>query len=260
MVSLIFRAGAVGALGLLLLLSGTTARADASDLQSSGAVVVKPGARLKIIDGICTMNFVFADRRGREYVATAGHCPLADQPGEQIWRWGKGPVAYDANDRRIGRAVSAIFDENRNLDFGLIRLDPRVEADPQMEHFGGPTGIEGALTYGEPEVVNMYGHGQVFRDSVRERQLILANGFDDPELLWPLGVASPGDSGAPVSTDEDKALGILVGCCGGVTLLNQGLPAYGGNLNVVRLSYNLKYAEAELGLELDLMEARALSE
>ena len=80
---------------------------------------------------------------GSRYIGTAGHCILGESPiggdvGEESWAPGTGPVARDGDGNRIGEFAYAILQDPK--DFALIRLDPGVAANPQMCHFGGPTG------------------------------------------------------------------------------------------------------------------------
>ena len=52
---------------------------------------------------------------------------------------GRRPRGQDAVASAIGEFAYAVLEDPK--DFALIRLDPGVEASPEMCHFGGPTGI-----------------------------------------------------------------------------------------------------------------------
>ena len=102
---------------------------------------VRPGALVESDKGFCTFNFLFTATDGARYIGSAGHCILGDSPfggdaGEESWAPGSGPVARDASGNRIGEFAYAILQDPK--DFALIRLDPSVNASPQMCHFGGP--------------------------------------------------------------------------------------------------------------------------
>src|SRR5918995_2457545 len=104
---------------------------------------VRPGAIVSSDKGQCTFNFLFNGSDGRQYIGTAGHCILGDSAigggdfGEESWAPGAGPEARDASGNRIGEFAYAILQDPK--DFALIRLDPSVQANPGMCHFGGPT-------------------------------------------------------------------------------------------------------------------------
>jgi hypothetical protein len=111
---------------------------------------VRPGAPVTTDSGLCSLNFMFQGSDGDRYMGTAGHCVLLDETTgpldfgnlpakEEVYPRGAGPEARDAGGARIGEFAYAILADPK--DFALIRLDKGVSANPQMCHFGGPTGI-----------------------------------------------------------------------------------------------------------------------
>lgn len=173
---------------------------------------VRPGALVQFpnADGsttLCTFGFEFTDRQGNRYMGTAGHC-LGETPKrpERTWKPGKGPTAQDSTGKRVGRAVYAVLDGTR--DFALIRLDRRTKANPQMCHFGGPTGVyTGKST--SPVTLQFFGQGVGIGPILPARSLI-APETTDPNQLNAFGIATPGDSGSAVETKDGKAAGTLV--------------------------------------------------
>ena len=122
---------------------------------------VRPGAEVQSEIGLCTFNFLFVTPAGERFIGTAGHCilgegPVADNAGEKTWAKGAGPVAKDSTGKRIGEFAYAVLADPK--DFALIRLDPGVEASPEMCNFGGPTGINDDIGDG-PKVLQYFGNG-----------------------------------------------------------------------------------------------------
>ena len=89
-------------------------------------------------------------------------------------------------------------------DFGLVKLDPDVEADPAVKHWGGPTGVFAETTstptivyqYGDPYFDSTTGLDLRLPEEARPR-VGLASELSDPWRLRYKGVAGPGDSGSP---------------------------------------------------------------
>ncbi|MGH9021809.1 MAG: hypothetical protein ACRDV9_01695, partial [Acidimicrobiia bacterium] len=119
---------------------------------------VRPGGRVVTVVGGCTLNFLFRVPDGTRYIGTAGHCVRAGEawPQEKVWARGSGPVAEDSDGRRIGEFAYSVL--HRPKDFALIRLDPGIDASPEMCHFGAPRGLYDTDTTG-PVVLNYYGNG-----------------------------------------------------------------------------------------------------
>jgi hypothetical protein len=166
---------------------------------------VRPGAFLDIDHQAgCTMNFLFAGSDGNRYMGTAGHCALDD--GEEVFAPGQAPVAYDAAGKRIGEFAYAVNSEDR--DFALIRLDGGVVASPQMCHFGGPTGLSDPNFTGSPGIVQHFGQGLVFGDTVSARSG--AGHLSQSGTHFATAAAIFGDSGSGVQLADGKAIGVLV--------------------------------------------------
>lgn len=219
---------------------------------------VRPGAIVKIGEGTCTFNFVFTgyrlNDRGRRvkagrFIGTAGHCIISG--GEKTWGRDKGPRALDSEDHRIGEFSYAVLEDPK--DFALIRLDKGVKANPQMCHFGGPTGTNSDLST-EPTELQHYGNGVGVGDVVPARESQAVFGMPDPDHVYAQGVAAFGDSGSGVMSAGGRAVGVLVRV--GV-MVTSGPEA--GDIEITRLAPQVARAEKKLGLtELRLIKAAKL--
>jgi hypothetical protein len=218
---------------------------------------VRPGGLVRTDLGYCTLNFVFRGKRGRRYVGTAGHCILEGEDidgeipvAEQRWDPGAGPVARDADDKPIGKFVYAVFEDPK--DFALIRLRRKVRPNPQMCHFGGPTGINGERPAGVVPL-NQYGNGLGVGDLLPARTEF-ALGMPDPDHVFSQGAAAWGDSGGPVTTTDGRAVGLLV--TGGVHVSGAGTRGVdAGVIGITRLGPQLDRASQSLGERLRLQTA-----
>jgi hypothetical protein len=140
-------------------------------------------------------------------MGTAGHCIVDQSEQEHVWAPGQGPEARDGSNARIGEFAFAVNSSTR--DFSLIRLDPGVNANPAMCHFGGPTGIhDPTASPTAPRVVQHFGQGLVFGDTVSARSG--AAYLSDPNWTYAGTGALFGDSGSGVETDDGRAMGVLV--------------------------------------------------
>jgi hypothetical protein len=153
---------------------------------------VRPGAIVNSEAGQCTMNFLFTGSDGRRYVGSAGHCILGESPiggdvGEESWAPGSGPEATDGVGNRIGEFAYAVLQDPK--DFALVRLDPGVEASPQMCHFGGPTGVNSDIT-SSPTVLQHFGNGLGI-GSVLPARTHIALSMPDPDHVFATGGAAP---------------------------------------------------------------------
>ena len=218
---------------------------------------VRPGAIVLTDVGQCTLNFLFQGSDGSGYIGTAGHCILGTSPiggdvGEMSWAPGSGPVARDADGNRIGEFAYAILQDPK--DFSLIRLDPSVQADPAMCHFGGPTAVNDdrpGLT--EPVVLNWFGNG-VGVGAVLPARSAVAAGMPSPDHVFAQGAAAPGDSGSGVISSDGRAVGVLVTV--GVhtaSVGSGGLDA--GLIGMTRLTPQVERAKEVLGVDLVLQLA-----
>jgi hypothetical protein len=221
--------------------------------------------------GDCTLNFLFRAPDGTRYIGTAGHCVApgsettfkdSDSDGngriERVWAWGSGPVAVDPAGQRFGEFVYAVVYDPK--DFALIRLDPGVEASPEMCHFGAPRGVSPATTDTMGAVVlHYYGNAAGVGDVAPARSAV-ALGTPDPDHIYAAGLALPGDSGAGVMTTDGLAIGVLV-TTGYQTPAPNEFPQANekgvdvGTMGITRLGPQLARAAEKLGVALELVTA-----
>lgn len=221
---------------------------------------VRPGGIVVSETGQCTLNFLFQGSDGARYIGTAGHCildadPIGGQAPETTWAPGSGPEASDGDGNRIGEFAYAILEDPK--DFALIRLDAGVAANPQMCHFGGPTGIN-TDTPGlyEPTVLQQYGNG-VGIGIVLPARSMLALGMPDPDHVYAQGLVLPGDSGSGVISDDGRAIGVAVTTgLHSSSIGTSGIDA--GEVGITRLQPQLDQAQSVLGIALDLLTAPTL--
>jgi len=221
---------------------------------------VQPGGEVHMGGALCTLNFLFQGSDGHRYMGTAGHCAIDGSPvkggnenTEESWAPGEGAEVTDANEKRIGEFAYAVLDQTK--DFSLIRLDPGVEANPQMAHFGGPTGINDDLT-SDTVTMNWYGNGVGLGMTIPARSGV-ALGLHSGDHVYMMAVADPGDSGAGVNSEDGRAVGVLV--AGGVNF--GGMTEHGvdfGDIAVTRLSPQLARAEQVTGIHFELVTAPLL--
>ena len=216
---------------------------------------VRPGAIVNSEVGQCTFNFLVTASNGARYMGTAGHCILGESPiggdvGEQSWASGTGPVATDADGNRIGEFSYAILQDPK--DFSLIRLDPGVQASPQMCHFGGPTGTNDDTGSGAV-VLNHFGNG-IGVGSVLPARSALALGMPDPDHVYAQGAVVPGDSGSGIISSDGRAVGVIVTT--GLHTSSIGTSGVdAGTMGITRLTPQVNRAEQVLGTQLSLQTA-----
>jgi hypothetical protein len=219
---------------------------------------VRPGAVVQSDSGQCTFNFLFQGSDGSRYIGTAGHCILGDSPiggdaGEQTWAAGSGPVARDGQGNRIGEFAYAILQDPK--DFALIRLDAGVAANPQMCHFGGPTGVnsdQGA----DPVVLHHFGQG-LGVGAVLPARSALAIGMPHPDHVFAEGAVVPGDSGSGIISADGRAVGVIVttGIHSG-SIGTDGVDA--GTMGVTRIAPQVARAQQVTGVSYTLQTAGLL--
>ena len=211
---------------------------------------IRPGTLVRTPVGLCTLAFLFRGSDGFRYMATAGHCLLAGTDQEEVtFAPGTGPPARDAAGGLIGTFVYAVEQEVR--DFALIRLEPEVPADPQVCHFGGPTGIAEEPNLNTLGHLVQYGQGRLFGQLVPGRsELVVAS---NEEVVLSAGAAAPGDSGSPLLTSDGRAVGVVVGT--GPAAL--GLVGTGVVFST-RLGPQLRRASELTGITYELQTARRL--
>jgi hypothetical protein len=232
---------------------------------------VRPGAKLQNgpTGTFCTFGFVFASRDGAPshgiadgsvYIATAGHCSYPfvvvddDDDREDHWSNYNGPLffAFDANGDLypIGTAAYAVKTGTKDITF--IRLFADVEYDAQVCHFGGPTALADDGIDASPTVLHHYGQGVVVGNTLPGRTALAFSGLDNPEYIYALGLALPGDSGSPVIDDGGRAIG-QVG-----DIIVSGDPFSPGTFSVNRLAREIERAREVLRFRLHLVPAPLL--
>lgn len=240
----------------------------------SGCGGVRPGSVLMPMG--CTAGFLFR-AGGDRYVSTAGHCAglygpddglLFPQARERVWARGDGAPVYDGDGGRIGEFAYAIHTREdpdpgplpRDADLALIRLDRGVDWSPQMCFFGGPTAIDlDRRPVTEPVQLHYFGntvvggYDYVRGEWIRPARTGVANGTPDEHRVMVLGHASFGDSGAPVTTTDGRAVGLLSGPPDGIPL-----DGHVGAFVVTRLSPQISRAEVVLGRKLRLLTAATI--
>lgn len=259
-------AAALGLLGLagLIVPAGADRAVAANGSPPVGfdaSAEVQPGGLVTSEVGVCTLNFLFTGSDGNRYIGTAGHCILASRtddgstgPSEQerIWSAGSGPETAGFDGRRIGEFAYAILDDARPTDFALIRLDPGVEAKPEMAFFGGPTGINTDRSP-DPVQLEFYGNGVGAGLVVPGRTVLALTGMQSPDYVFATGQAGPGDSGSGVISADGRAVGVLVS---GGPFFRAPSPTRepeAGVINITRLEPQVSRAGEVLGLDLTLV-------
>jgi hypothetical protein len=219
---------------------------------------VRPGGMVQSEMGLCTFNFLFRAPDGQRFIGTAGHCILGNGPvaepgkggGERIWPQGTGPEAKDADGNRIGQFAYAVLQDPK--DFALIRLDPGVEANPEMCHFGGPTGPYEGMS-ADPVVLEYWGNGVAVGSTVPARSAV-ALGIPNEDHVYATGLALPGDSGSGVITSDGLAVGVLVTTgLHGLGISENGIDF--GTMGITRIGPQVARASEVLGLPLQLETA-----
>ncbi|HVF20589.1 MAG TPA: hypothetical protein VNA14_10140 [Mycobacteriales bacterium] len=182
---------------------------------------VRPGdlvnAHLGTTSKTCALGFFFRDRRGVVYASTGSECapPFAFEEKITTWPAGRGPAAADGRQgNRIGEFAFRIA--VGELQLALIRLDRAVPVNPQVCQYGGPIGIESAVT-DDPTTLVMVGpqggfatwdlspyiktEGSVLRPGLAH------NGLHDKDVIIVTGETTA-EEGMPVLTSDGKAVGI----------------------------------------------------
>jgi hypothetical protein len=216
---------------------------------------VRPGGELQSEIGLCTLNFLFETPDKERFIGTAGHCILStdspvagDNVGEKTWPKGQGPAAKDSSGKRFGEFAYAVLQDPK--DFALIRLDPGVEASPEMCNYGGPTGINEDIGDG-PKVLRYFGNGVAIGSALPARSAV-AMGFPNADHVYAAGIALPGDSGSAVITDDGRAVGVLVTTgIHGIGFDENGVDF--GTVGITRIVPQINQAQKALGLKLTMV-------
>jgi hypothetical protein len=215
---------------------------------------VRPGGELRTDIGQCTLNFLFVTPDRERYIGTAGHCilgdgPVQDRAGEKMWPKGQGPAAKDPNGVRFGEFVYAVLQDPK--DFALIRLDPGIEASPEMCNYGGPYGINDDIS-GDPTVLHYFGNGIGIGSALPARSAV-AMGLPNADHVYAAGMALPGDSGSGVISEDGRAVGVLVT----VGIHGFGIDENGGidfgTVGITRIVPQVKRAAEALGIQLTMV-------
>ncbi len=241
--------------GAALIASTALPARGASQFGTTPCPGVRPGAIIQAPRGtIYTMGFLFkgtdAKQKTANYIATVGNFVLPTF-GTKAYPSRSGPQAFDSLGKPIGRFVYATHTDTPEFStFGLVVLDKQIKPNPQVCHFGGPTGIYTGMDVA-PRTVEYYGHGFPI-DAVATARTALLSGASGEDTVWAQGLFSPidtGDAGAPFLTDG-QALGYWDGGIGGGTA--------GAGFAVARLGPRLASAQKALKLKLTLQTARRL--
>jgi hypothetical protein len=216
---------------------------------------VRPGGEIQSEIGLCTLNFLFITPEKERFIGTAGHCVLGgdnpvagDNAGEKTWPKGQGPPAKDSDGKRFGEFAYAVLQDPK--DFALIRLDPDVDASPEMCNYGGPTGINDDISTGA-KVLHYWGNGVAIGTALPARSAV-SYGFPNADHVYAAGIALPGDSGSGVITDDGRAVGVLVTTgVHGAGYDENGLDF--GTMGITRIVPQVNAAQKALGLKLTMV-------
>ena len=205
---------------------------------------IRPGAEYVTEIASCTLAYVFRGSDGATYVATAGHCTVENNV-TRTWLPGKGPLAGDpVTGKEFGRFVYATRVDGAT-DFALIRLRAGVKADPQVCHFGGPTGMATQVN-SDAATLQHYGHGYGMENS-RARTAYAHVGLRRADWITAIGASNLGDSGGPVNLD-----GLAVG------VIDELRANGNGNIAITRLPAAIAAASKALKIRLTLRTAPVL--
>lgn len=178
---------------------------DSANIEQSGLAFtgIRPGAWM-IFPSWCTMNFVFGGTSGTWYIGTAGHCT---QVGDEVTL-----IAAPGVLMNIGKTVKSV-DAGIGKDFALIEIYPEMVqyVNPSMTHWGGPTGTNNNVAFGDPVVHS--GHGLAIGTGGTPRAGVVTyvgNGDNSAETAYGWdGAAMLGDSGSAVRHANGLAEGNL---------------------------------------------------
>lgn len=163
----------------------------------------------------CVIGFLYRDRRGDTYFSTGADCvpPYNFNAIVTTWAPGKGPAALDGRSgQRIGEW--AFRYDKAGVTMSLVRLDRGVAFDPQVCHYGGPTGLNTDVSTAPEQVVMVGPQGGTTSyefGPVSTAGSVLRPGFADAGLYHRDRVLVTGqmmiESGMPVLTTDGRAVG-----------------------------------------------------
>jgi hypothetical protein len=227
---------------------GVPAVGTASPVGTTLCFGARPGAYILVprSNVTCTLGFLLKDpKTGRAYMTTSGHCVLP-ATGERKWPGVSGPVALDDAGKKIGTFVFAI--QKGTKDFALLAIDKKIKPNPQVCHFGGPTGLNDER-FEDPEVLSFYGQADLLSEVLPARSGVTANTRGE-EYIYVWAPVAPGDSGGPWLMSDGKALGYLT------HLVAYGARATDAGVGLVRrLGPQLAVAERALKTRFALVTA-----
>jgi hypothetical protein len=162
----------------------------------------------------CTMNFIFRDTSGANYIGTAGHCVQGG--GDVVMQVATRVDPTDtlivtlANVGNVAKRVN----QGIGRDFAVVKLDPAFPVVPGVAGAAGPTGVFCGDPVAQPVI--HYGHGYVFfveqgypkTGEVIPDLELLFRGEWDTGYNW-VGYGLPGDSGSGVMNPAGLVVGDL---------------------------------------------------
>ena len=196
---------------------------------------IRPGARMTAPVG-CTFNWIVRDSAGDLYIGSAGHCTGV---GSRVATEGVG---------EFGTVVYNGY--SRGIDWLLVKVDANKlhRVDPTLCHWGGP-GALGVPDLGDELLVYGFGTGYGTLAATRAR-VGVAYTKTAGEMQY-VGMMQPGDSGAPVMTDEGEAVGIHVRSSLSVPVV--GLRVDPSYKYATRLDFAMADASTALGTTISLV-------
>ncbi len=165
----------------------------------------------------CVIGPMYADRRGNRYFITGPDCapPYAFEAAVTTWTFGKGPIALDGRSgKRIGEWVFRFSASSGGLS--MVRLYPGIQANPQICQYGGPTGLNTAVSEDPTTLVMVGDQGGFLSYDLRPyadvqsslmRPGVAAEGLYDPNLVL-VAAENVVEYGMPVVTDDGLLVGI----------------------------------------------------
>jgi len=197
---------------------------------------------------LCTVNFLWRGIDGHRYMGTAGHCALGSRVGERV---------ESRDGRAVGRLAYVIYDAGRRggEDFALVRLDPKVQASPQVRHWGGPSTSYRAMS-DRPQTLLMFGQA-IGISAVAPARELQASAVTHPKRIRFVGPASFSDSGAPVITEAGEAAGWVTTLSDGAVPVDTGASGAVelGTSYLIRIGPMVDLAERALRTQLVLQTA-----
>lgn len=207
-----------------------------------------------------TWNFMFRGSDGGTYsfaegfafktLPTAGaHVYIHPQHDERTWARGKGPGIADGSGKVVAHAVWFVTD-GATVSFALLRLDQGRAWSARVCAFGMPHGIDRTIDQ-LPVPISIYGQGSGTHPTrTPDQQDYLLYGRNGEQQVEKATPVDAGDSGAPVLSNDNQALGFVSHptCCQTDEYTH---PAGTGGI-VYRLTPLINQAQARLHMSLTL--------